>query len=115
MGRKKIPNDIIVRDERRRQITLSKRKRGLFKKAKELAVLTGVDVAVIVTNGDKSYEFASSNINEIFRNHTVFTANNSHAQPSPEQSIASFPLLPPLHPLETDVSTIDQFWTPNLE
>ena len=48
MGRKKVPNDQIVVDERRRQITLSKRKKGLFKKAKELAVLTGVDVAVIV-------------------------------------------------------------------
>jgi hypothetical protein len=45
----------------RRQVTFSKRRRSLFKKAKELSVLCDVDVALIVfSSTGKLSQFASS-------------------------------------------------------
>ncbi|GAB4853353.1 MADS-box transcription factor 23, partial [Ancistrocladus abbreviatus] len=44
-----------------RQVTFTKRRKGLFKKAKELSILCDVEVGVIVfSTSDKLYEFASS-------------------------------------------------------
>ncbi|KAL8489515.1 hypothetical protein ACS0TY_024948 [Phlomoides rotata] len=44
-----------------RQVTFSKRRGGLLKKARELAVLCDAQVAVIIFSGTgKLYEFASS-------------------------------------------------------
>lgn len=44
-----------------RQVTFSKRRRGLFKKAEELAVLCDADVALIVfSSTGKLFDFASS-------------------------------------------------------
>ncbi|URD78164.1 hypothetical protein MUK42_07139 [Musa troglodytarum] len=44
-----------------RQVTFSKRRKGLLKKAFELSVLCDVEVALIIfSSGGKLYEFASS-------------------------------------------------------
>lgn len=44
-----------------RQVTFSKRRRGLFKKAEELAVLCDADVALIIfSSTGKLFEFSSS-------------------------------------------------------
>lgn len=44
-----------------RQVTFSKRRRGLFKKAEELSVLCDADVALIVfSSTGKLFEYASS-------------------------------------------------------
>ena len=44
-----------------RQVTFSKRRRGLFKKAEELSVLCDADVAVIIfSSTGKLFEYASS-------------------------------------------------------
>ncbi|KAK6124650.1 hypothetical protein DH2020_041606 [Rehmannia glutinosa] len=49
-----------------RQVTFSKRRGGLMKKAKELAVLCDAQVAVIIFSGTgKLYEFASSRMEQI--------------------------------------------------
>ncbi|PIN16067.1 MADS box transcription factor [Handroanthus impetiginosus] len=49
-----------------RQVTFSKRRGGLLKKAKELAVLCDAQVAVIIFSGTgKLYEFASSSMEQI--------------------------------------------------
>ncbi|GAB4853354.1 MADS-box transcription factor 23 [Ancistrocladus abbreviatus] len=46
-----------------RQVTFTKRRKGLFKKAKELSILCDVEVGVIVfSTSDKLYEFASSRV-----------------------------------------------------
>ena len=44
-----------------RQVTFSKRRRGLFKKAEELAILCDADVALIIFSATgKLFEYASS-------------------------------------------------------
>ena len=71
MGRRKINSNEIISDERRRQITLSKRKKGLFKKAKELADMTGVKVALVVINGNKTYEYSNYPLQDTLLEHKV--------------------------------------------
>lgn len=49
-----------------RQVTFSKRRNGLMKKAAELSILCDAEVALIVfSNKDKLYEFASSSMTKI--------------------------------------------------
>ncbi|RVX23988.1 MADS-box protein SVP [Vitis vinifera] len=46
-----------------RQVTFSKRRRGLFKKAEELSVLCDADVALIIfSSTGKLFEFSSSSL-----------------------------------------------------
>lgn len=72
MGRKKIAITRIS-DERNRQITFSKRKAGLLKKAYELSILCDVEIAVImITSNKKLYQYASSNMNSILIRYTDF-------------------------------------------
>ncbi|CAH2063284.1 unnamed protein product [Thlaspi arvense] len=48
-----------------RQVTFSKRKRGLLKKAYELSVLCDAEVALIIfSSSDKLYEFGSATIDK---------------------------------------------------
>eukprot|EP00051_Salpingoeca_urceolata_P013650 m.172126 g.172126 ORF g.172126 m.172126 type:complete len:404 (-) comp17854_c0_seq2:395-1606(-) len=64
MGRRKI-NIEHIDDDRNRQTTLKKRKEGLMKKAYELSVLCGCEIAMIIfdSNG-KHYQYGSHKINE---------------------------------------------------
>ncbi|KAL0733669.1 hypothetical protein Bca4012_009879 [Brassica carinata] len=62
MGRGKI---VIQRidDSTSRQVTFSKRRKGLIKKAKELAILCDAEVGLIIfSNTNKLYDFASSSM-----------------------------------------------------
>ncbi|XXG83199.1 hypothetical protein AAC387_Pa10g1006 [Persea americana] len=55
-----------IEDKQRRFVTLSKRKEGLFKKAKKLALDFGVEVAVIgFTVGGRPFSFGSSSVDYI--------------------------------------------------
>ncbi|XP_011020777.1 PREDICTED: MADS-box protein FLOWERING LOCUS C-like isoform X2 [Populus euphratica] len=59
MGRKKVELKRIE-NKSSRQVTFSKRRNGLFKKARELSVLCDVQVAVLVfSSSGKLYEFSS--------------------------------------------------------
>ncbi|KAL5223812.1 hypothetical protein ABZP36_010451 [Zizania latifolia] len=59
-----------------RQVTFSKRRRGLFKKAEELAVLCDADVSLIVfSSTGKLSQFASSSMNEIIDKYTTHSKN----------------------------------------
>ncbi|KAJ9709879.1 hypothetical protein PVL29_001385 [Vitis rotundifolia] len=61
MGRKKVELKRIE-DKSSRQVTFSKRRNGLIKKARELSVLCDVDVAVLVfSSRGKLYEYANGN------------------------------------------------------
>ncbi|XP_038999880.1 MADS-box protein SVP-like isoform X2 [Hibiscus syriacus] len=49
-----------------RQVTFAKRRRGLFKKAEELAILCDADVALIIfSSTGKLFEYANSSVKEI--------------------------------------------------
>ncbi|CAJ2677493.1 unnamed protein product [Trifolium pratense] len=57
MGRRKIEIEM-VRNSNTRQVTFSKRRTGLFKKANELSILSGAEVAIVVFSpGNKPYSF----------------------------------------------------------
>nr|BCL01226.1 FLC-like MADS-box protein [Gentiana triflora] len=73
MGRRKVEIKRIE-DSNRRQVTFSKRRSGLMKKAKELAVLCDVDVAVVVfSNRGKLYDFSSNNsLNQTIQRHQEY-------------------------------------------
>ncbi|KAL5207209.1 hypothetical protein ABZP36_031644 [Zizania latifolia] len=67
-----------------RQVTFSKRRRGLFKKAEELSVLCDADVALIVfSSTGKLTQFANSSMNEIIDKYNTHSNNLGKAdQPS---------------------------------
>nr|QFG71027.1 MADS-box transcription factor MADS16 [Polypogon fugax] len=68
-----------------RQVTFSKRRRGLFKKAEELAVLCDADVALVVfSSTGKLSQFASSSMNEIIDKFSTHSKNlgKSNQQPA---------------------------------
>jgi hypothetical protein len=65
MGRKKI-NITRIHDERTRQVTFTKRKFGLMKKAYELSVLCGCEIALMILNSNyRLFQYASSDINKV--------------------------------------------------
>ncbi|XP_039065482.1 MADS-box protein AGL24-like [Hibiscus syriacus] len=69
-----------------RQVTFSKRRRGLFKKAEELSVLCDADVALIIFSATgKLFEFASSSMEDILRRYSLHSHKlNKLDQPSLE-------------------------------
>ncbi|XP_030470730.2 agamous-like MADS-box protein AGL29 [Syzygium oleosum] len=71
MGRRKIEIEMVT-DSSTRQVTFSKRRTGLFKKANELAILCAVQIAIIVFSpGGKPFSFGHPNVESIvhrFRN-----------------------------------------------
>lgn len=59
-----------------RQVTFSKRRRGLFKKAKELSVLCDADVALIIFSATgKLFEYSSSSTKGIIERHNLHSKN----------------------------------------
>eukprot|EP00898_Chlorokybus_atmophyticus_P001014 jgi/Chlat1/1913/Chrsp149S00119 len=65
MGRKKIRIERIA-DERNRQVTFTKRKNGLMKKAMELSVLCDCDIALVIFNSNnKLFQYCSSEMDTI--------------------------------------------------
>ena len=70
MGRKKISISKI-NDERNRQVTFTKRKFGLMKKAYELSVLCECEIVIIIFNSNnKLFQYASSNVDSILLKYT---------------------------------------------
>lgn len=65
MGRRKI-EIVMVKDPNMRQVTFSKRRTGLFKKANELSILCGAEVAIIVFSpGNKPYSFGHPSVDVV--------------------------------------------------
>ncbi|KAH7654645.1 MADS box transcription factor domain-containing protein [Dioscorea alata] len=61
-----------------RQVTFSKRRRGLFKKAQELAILCDADVGLIIFSASgKLFEYASLSMCEILHKHSMQLDNTS--------------------------------------
>jgi len=72
MGRKKISINKIT-DERNRQVTFTKRKFGLMKKAYELSVLCDCEIAVIIFNShNKLFQYASTDMDKVLLKYTEY-------------------------------------------
>ena len=82
VGRKKIRIERII-DERNRQVTFTKRKNGLMKKAMELSVLCDCDIALVILNSqNKLFQYASSDIDTVLtkyarHSHEAFEKKNN--------------------------------------
>ncbi|KAF3320926.1 Agamous-like MADS-box protein AGL61 [Carex littledalei] len=65
-----------IANEDARQVTFSKRRKGLFKKASELATLCGVEVGILVNSpAGRPYTFGSPAVETVFDR---FLSNNPH-------------------------------------
>ncbi|CAB4060959.1 Myocyte-specific enhancer factor 2B,Myocyte-specific enhancer factor 2D homolog,Myocyte-specific enhancer factor 2A,Myocyte-specific enhancer factor 2C,Myocyte-specific enhancer factor 2A homolog,Myocyte-specific enhancer factor 2,Myocyte-specific enhancer factor 2D [Lepeophtheirus salmonis] len=72
MGRKKIQITRIS-DERNRQVTFTKRKFGLMKKAYELSVLCDCEISVIIFNShNKLFQYASTDMDKVLLKYTEY-------------------------------------------
>nr|QXI69581.1 short vegetative phase [Dendrobium hybrid cultivar] len=59
-----------------RQVTFSKRRKGLFKKAQELAILCDAEVGLIIfSSTGKPFQFSSSSMKEIIEKHSLHSKN----------------------------------------
>ena len=95
MGRKKIQISKI-NDERNRQVTFTKRKFGLMKKAYELSVLCDCEIALIIFNSsNKLFQYASTDMDKILLKYTEYNephesrTNGDIVQVGSEQSTRS--------------------------
>uniref|UniRef100_A0A9I9DHJ7 MADS-box protein JOINTLESS-like n=1 Tax=Cucumis melo TaxID=3656 RepID=A0A9I9DHJ7_CUCME len=69
-----------------RQVTFSKRRRGLFKKAHELATLCDADIALIVFSASgKLFDYSSSSMLDLLRRHNMLPELNNISQLPPSQ------------------------------
>jgi len=70
MGRKKIRIERIA-DERNRQVTFTKRKNGLMKKAMELSVLCDCEIALIIFNSNtKLFQYSSTDMCDLLNKYS---------------------------------------------
>ncbi|KAK9092156.1 hypothetical protein Syun_027067 [Stephania yunnanensis] len=78
-GRQKIEIKRIVQEDSR-QVTFSKRRSGLFKKASELSILCGAEVVIIVFSpAGKAFSFGVPNVDTLIDR---FTHSSSSSSPS---------------------------------
>lgn len=93
MGRKKIQIQRIT-DERNRQVTFTKRKFGLMKKAYELSVLCDCEIALIIFNhSNKLFQYASTDMDKVLLKYTEY--NEPHESRT-NADIIEVRLCPPL-------------------
>uniref|UniRef100_A0A3P8V167 MADS-box domain-containing protein n=1 Tax=Cynoglossus semilaevis TaxID=244447 RepID=A0A3P8V167_CYNSE len=73
MGRKKIQISPIL-DQRNRQVTFTKRKFGLMKKAYELSVLCDCEIALIIFNStNRLFQYASTDMDKVLLKYTEYS------------------------------------------
>ncbi|XP_025771681.1 myocyte-specific enhancer factor 2B-like [Puma concolor] len=73
MGRKKIQISRIL-DQRNRQVTFTKRKFGLMKKAYELSVLCDCEIALIIFNSaNRLFQYASTDMDRVLLKYTEYS------------------------------------------
>lgn len=71
-----------------RQVTFSKRRRGLLKKAEELAVLCDADVALVIFSATgKLFEYASSSMQELLGKYKLHATNSVNKVDAPSLNL----------------------------
>ncbi|GFZ18852.1 MADS-box transcription factor family protein [Actinidia rufa] len=89
MGRRKIEMKLIPSKDAR-QVTFSKRRVGLFKKASELCTLTGCEIAMVVFSpGGKAFSFGHPCVGPIVQRFLYQSPMPAAADPNRRGSIAS--------------------------
>ncbi|KAL7169047.1 hypothetical protein ACSBR2_034138 [Camellia fascicularis] len=79
-----------------RQVTFSKRKAGLLKKAKELSILCDAEVGLIIfNNSGKLYEFASPRMEHILARYNNGLESSTLTNPSTEKAVLELEKQPP--------------------
>ncbi|XP_074314682.1 agamous-like MADS-box protein AGL62 [Silene latifolia] len=85
-GRQKVKMERMEKDSNR-QVTFSKRRSGLFKKASELCTLCGAEAAIIVFSpGKKAFSFGHPNV-EVVLNRFMFSGPPSKPASANQQPI----------------------------
>ncbi|XP_024137189.1 myocyte enhancer factor 2aa isoform X13 [Oryzias melastigma] len=106
MGRKKIQITRIM-DERNRQVTFTKRKFGLMKKAYELSVLCDCEIALIIFNSsNKLFQYASTDMDKVLLKYTEYNephesrTNSDIVEPAalPQQNFSMHVAVPVSNP-----------------
>uniref|UniRef100_A0A672PBZ7 Myocyte enhancer factor 2ab n=1 Tax=Sinocyclocheilus grahami TaxID=75366 RepID=A0A672PBZ7_SINGR len=88
MGRKKIQITRIMH-ERNRQVTFTKRKFGLMKKAYELSVLCDCEIALIIFNrSNKLFQYASTDMDKVLLKYTEYNEPHEIWRESESQNCA---------------------------
>lgn len=115
MGRKKIQISRIT-DERNRQVTFTKRKFGLMKKAYELSVLCDCEIALIIFNStNKLFQYASTDMDKVLLKYTEYNephesrTNSDIVEVSPRCPVIPQPLNhPPPSSLRTCLQALNK-------
>lgn len=85
-----------------RQVTFSKRRRGLFKKAQELSTLCDAEMALIVfSSTGKLYEYASSSMAKVLERHDFHSANPERSSQPSLDELERYASLSKQHELKT--------------
>jgi hypothetical protein len=90
MGKKKIDNIKYMEDKNLRNITFSKRKRGLLKKVIELSSLCGQDILMFIYDKTKSkiiefrsdFNFDTDFVKKLLQNSSFNNLNHEYCQKS---------------------------------
>lgn len=102
MGRKKI-QIARISDERNRQVTFTKRKFGLMKKAYELSVLCDCELAVIIFNSHgKLFQYASNDMDKVLLKYTGIFLRSSNIWTCVHQRSGFFPEYDQPHESQTN-------------
>ncbi|KAF5186673.1 Mads-box transcription factor [Thalictrum thalictroides] len=91
-----------------RQVTFSKRRRGLLKKANELSILCDAEVALIIFSATgKLFEFSSSSMSEILERRSLHSKNLQKLdQPSLELQVSCLGFVFPVYQLYIVISLV---------
>ncbi|XP_075521198.1 MADS-box protein SVP-like [Primulina tabacum] len=100
-----------IEDISARQVTFSKRRQGMFKKARELSILCEAEVAAVVFSpAGRLHHYASSNIDDILHKFSLDSANKQLPVDSQDHADLSGGIQPEINCLRMIISTHLHRW-----